>query len=158
MPMKSRVDLSILSFILTVIVMGVFLCGVVATYGSNKFIITCALVIIALTGSMIYAPISIRANDKVVEVVSPFKAHTIPMSRIVSVERFNPTMGAKRILGSGGFMGYWGIFREGDVGRYTAYYGKASDCFMLRLDNGDQYVLGCRRSDEMIEYIRSQIS
>ena len=80
------------------------------------------------------------------------------MSRIVSVERFNPTMGAKRILGSGGFMGYWGIFREGDVGRYTAYYGKASDCFMLRLDNGDQYVLGCRRSDEMIEYIRSQIS
>ena len=54
-------------------------------------------------------------------------------------------------------MGYWGLFREGDVGRYMAYYGKASDCFMIRMKNGDKYVLGCKNPGEMVEYIKSFI-
>ncbi len=55
-------------------------------------------------------------------------------------------------------MGYWGMFKEGDIGHYTAYYGKASDCFLVRLDNGDKYVLGCKNPDEMIAYIKRMIS
>ena len=50
-------------------------------------------------------------------------------------------MGARRLFGSGGFFGYWGIFKEGDVGRYAAYFGKASDCFLVRMKNGDKYVV-----------------
>jgi hypothetical protein len=38
-----------------------------------------------------------------------------------------------------------------------AYYGKASDCFLLRLDNGKQYVLGCKDADAMVDYIQKQI-
>jgi len=106
---------------------------------------------------MIYAPLSISADEKELYVNSPFKIHTIPMRRIVSVERFMPTMGSIRIAGSGGFMGYWGMFREGDLGRYMAYYGKSSDCFIVRLDNGDKYVLGCKDPDAMVAHIQSQI-
>lgn len=54
-------------------------------------------------------------------------------------------------------MGYWGIFREGDIGRYMACYGKGSDCFIIHLDNGDKYLLGCRNPEEMAAYIRSLI-
>ena len=80
------------------------------------------------------------------------------MRCIVKVERFIPTMGSIRIFGSGGFMGYWGIFKEGDVGRYVAYYGKSSDCFIIHLDNGDKYVVGCENPDEMVDYISSKIA
>lgn len=77
------------------------------------------------------------------------------MRDVESVEYFQPTMGAIRVFGSGGFMGYWGVFREGDIGRYYAFYGKASDCFLVRMRNGDKYVLGCEEPDKMIDYIKA---
>lgn len=79
------------------------------------------------------------------------------MSEVENVELFQPTMGAIRICASGGFMGYWGTFREGDIGNYYAFYGKASDCFLVRMKNGKKYVLGCNQPDKMIDYIKSQI-
>ena len=79
------------------------------------------------------------------------------MRNVESVELFQPTMGAIRIFGSGGYMGYWGIFRESDIGRYVAYYGKASDCFLVRMKNGDKYVLGCENPRPMVNDISSQI-
>jgi len=79
------------------------------------------------------------------------------MERIGSVVKFSPTMGAKRILGSGGFIGYWGKFREGDTGNYYAFYGKASDCFMVTLKDGKKFVVGCENPKTMIDYIKKQI-
>lgn len=79
------------------------------------------------------------------------------MRNVKSAELFQPTMGSIRICASGGYMGYWGIFREGDIGQYTAFYGKASDCFLIRLKNGDKYVLGCEAPASMVDYIKSQI-
>ena len=79
------------------------------------------------------------------------------MESIESAELFQPTMGAIRICASGGFMGYWGLFREGDIGKYMGYYGKASDCFMIRTKKGDKYVLGCENPSETVEFIKSQL-
>ena len=79
------------------------------------------------------------------------------MRNVESVELFMPTMGAIRIFASGGFMGYWGIFREGDIGRYYGFYGKASDCFLVRMKNGDKYVLGCENPKIMVDYINANI-
>ena len=158
--MKSRVNLSAGAYVLTILVIGLLLLGCVATYGSDKFILLLIATAILVVFGMLYSPLSVSADEKEVKVRSLFKTHSISIRRIVSCELFRPTMGALRVCGSGGsggFMGYWGIFREGDVGRYTAYYGKGSDCFMLRLDNGDKYVLGCQNPEEMVEYINSQI-
>lgn len=156
--MKSRVYQSTFSFILTLLVIALLLAGCFATYGSDKFILLLVITVVLLAFSMFYAPLSVSANEKEVSVHSPFKIHSIPMRRIVKCERFHPTMGAIRVCGAGGFMGYWGIFREGDVGRYMAYYGKSSDCFIIHLDNGDKYVLGCKDPDAMVEYINTQIT
>lgn len=155
--MKSRVYLSTTASILTILVIGLLLLGCFATYGSNLFILFMMITLVLLVVAMFYAPLTISANEKEVEVHCPFKIHTIPMRRIVKCELFQPTMGSLRVCGSGGFMGYWGIFRESDVGRYMAYYGKASDCFIIRLDNGDKYVLGCKHPKQMVEYINEQL-
>lgn len=156
--MKSIVNQSTFSFILTILVIGLLVAGSICTYGTDKFILLLAVTVTVLTAGMIYGPMSVSADSNEINVHSSFKIHSIPMRRVVSVERFQPTMGCTRLLGSGGFMGYWGIFREGDVGRYMAFYGQASHCFMVRLDNGDKYVLGCKDTDAMVKYIKSQIT
>ena len=156
--MKSRVDLSTFSFILTMVVLAVMVACVYATYGTDKFLITGAAVIVILVFCLFYAPMSISANDKEICVNSSLWMHRIPMRRVVGVERFQPTMGSFRLCGSGGFLGYWGMFKEGDIGHYTAYYGKASDCFLIRLDNGDKYILGCKNPDEMVAYIKGTVN
>lgn len=155
--MNSKINLSTFSSIFTILTTGGLLTGCIVTYGSDTFLLMLAMSTMLLVAAMLFAPLSIRANNKEVEIHSLFKKHSIPIRRIESCEHFQPTLGSIRVCGSGGFMGYWGIFREGDVGRYMAYYGKASDCFIIHLDNGDKYVLGCKNSGEMIKYINAQL-
>jgi hypothetical protein len=155
--MKSNVHQSVLSFIATIAVLCALIFAMYLTYGTYKFVVLGVIIILLLCFCMFYAPLYISANDEAVSVFSPFKVHTIPMQRIVSVERFQPKARSIRLFGSGGFMGYWGIFRDGNIGLYTAYYGKSSDCFLLRLDNGDKYVLGCKNADSMVAYIKEQL-
>ena len=66
-------------------------------------------------------------------------------------------MAKKRICGSGGWFGYYGWFSEPSIGKYFAYYGKASDCFLVTLKDGKKYVLGCESPDEMVEVINKLI-
>lgn len=66
-------------------------------------------------------------------------------------------MGAMRLFGSGGFMGYWGLFKEGDIGNYVGFYGKSSECFLVRMKNGDKYVLGCKKPEDIVDFISSVI-
>lgn len=155
--MKSKVQLSKFSLILSIAVMAILAVGCVSTYATGKFIIILAVTLLLLISAMIYAPLAISADEKQLRIHSPLKIHTIPMRRIVSVELHAPTMGARRIFGSGGFMGYWGIFSEADTGRYVAHHGKSSDCFLIRLDNGDKYLLGCQHPDTMIAHIKAHL-
>ena len=156
--MKSRVYLSAGASVMTILIVGLLILGCIATYGSSKFILLLIVLAILLMFAMLYAPLSVSANEKEIKVRSPIKTHSIPMRRVVGCELFRPTMGALRVCGSSGFMGYWGIFREGDIGRYMAYYGKGSDCFIIHLDNGDKYVLGCQNSKGMVDYINLHIN
>ena len=123
---------------------------------STGYFLLGALVIV-LVPALFYGPKSISVDSQMVTVNTWLRKHRIPLAEIESVELFQPTMGSIRICGSGGYMGYWGIFREGDIGRYVAYYGKSSNCFLIRMRNGDKYVLGCENPAEMVEYINSRI-
>lgn len=156
--MKSRVELSAFSTILTIAILALIAIGLVATRSDNgKFITLSVIALTLLIPSMFYCPLHISADDNEVRIKSPFKMHSIPMSRIAQVERFQPTMGSIRVCASGGFLGYWGIYKEGDIGKYMAYYGKSSQCFLITLHNGDKYVLGCKNPDAMVDFIRTKI-
>ena len=54
-------------------------------------------------------------------------------------------------------MGYWDRFREKGLGKYFAYYGKASDCFLVTLRDGRKYKLGCDDAGEMVSAINSRL-
>jgi hypothetical protein len=102
-------------------------------------------------------PLSISVKNGVLNINRPLKIKSIPLSLITSVELYSPTMASIRICGSGGWFGYYGWFKEPSIGKYFAYYGKASDCFLVTLKDGKKYVLGCEAPNEIVEYINKHI-
>lgn len=156
--MKSNVKLSKYAFILTLIInIVLIICCVSMFQETPGFWIVLSILLVLLIFGLLYGPTQIVANPEYVIVKSYLRKHKILVRNIESVELFQPTMGAIRLYASGGYFGYWGIFREGDIGRYAGYYGESSDCFLIKMKNGDKYVLGCKNPEEMVEYIQSQI-
>ena len=107
--MKQRVALSTYSWIANIICFYLNLFFIFFNQPPRlvQLLLTVLLVVIS-TVSLFYMPISISADKDAIYVNRSLKIKTIPM--------------AIRICGSGGFFGYWGWFKERDLGKYFAYY------------------------------------
>ena len=156
--MESKVKLSTFSLMLTLILTGVLIVAVSYFLWNHedKGIIGAVILLFMLISGWLYGPVTIAADEKSVIIKSVLRKQRLDISNIESVELFQPTMASIRIFGSGGYMGYWGVYR-GYIGRYIAHYGKASDCFLINMKNGDKYVLGCEKPEEMVNFINSKI-
>ena len=113
--------------------------------------------LVLIIAALLYAPTYIGLYDGELVVYSPLRRLRIPLADIESVRVCPPTMAARRIYGSGGFMGYWGLFSERDLGRYTARHGRASDCFLVTLRDGRKYMLGCEDYPAMVSSIKAAL-
>lgn len=120
----------------------------------------CALAaLLFLVGASLFcAPTRIGLGDDALVVYTPLRRVRLPFESIESVRICPPTMAARRIWGSGGFLGYWGLFSERDLGRYTAFHGRASDCFLVTLRDGRKYMLGCEDYPAMVSSIKEALS
>ena len=156
--MESKVKLSTFSLMLTLILTGVLIVAVSYFLWNHEDngIIGAVIFLFMLISGWLYGPVTIAADEKSVTIKSALRKQRLDISNIESVELFQPTIGSIRIFASGGYMGYWGVYR-GYIGRYIAYYGKASDCFLITMKNGDKYVLGCENPEEMVNFINSKI-
>lgn len=156
--MKSKITYSRFATVLTAVITGALFVGCIATIKEEAtFFTLLALLILLFVPTLFFGPAYIKADSDNIVMGSLLRGKRLPMRNVVSVELFQPTMGAIRICASGGFLGYWGIFREGDIGRYYGFYGKASDCFLVRMKNGDKYVLRCDNPSAMVDFIKLQI-
>lgn len=157
--MKSNVEYSTFSWVLTLIITAILLICLVLSYSEPIAFVSLAVIIILLYASSLYfAPMSISADKNAICIHSAFRIRSIPMSEVVKVERYRPLPGTIRTCASGGFMGYWGTFRDSVTKNYTGFWGKDDDCFLVTLANGKKYLLGCKNPDQMVSYIQSQIS
>lgn len=155
--MKLRVKFSTYVWVLTATVMTVLIAILICSRKSSAFFFVLIILIALLGAAAFWAPIYLESDDELLTVGSLLKKRQLAIGDMEDVELFQPTMGSYRLFASGGFVGYWGLFREGDIGRYMAYYGKASDCFLIRMKNGDKFVLGCDNPHEMVKYLNSKI-
>ncbi len=159
--MKKRVQLSTYSLILSVLTI-VALIGLLVwqfrrtgdeLYAWLLFTINVVWAILVL----FYSPLAVSVDDSTLSVHRSLRIKNIPLNDITDVKLCPPTMGEHRICGSGGFFGYWGWFSQRDLGRYFAYYGKSSDCFLVTLKDGRKYMLGCQDPAEMIAAIKERM-
>lgn len=155
--MKKKVELSAYCFIIsalsTALICGVFGYALNQPDNIRQVIILGIVVIGLLLSSLFYMPISVSVDNNNLEIHRPLKIKSIPLNDISEVKQCPPTMAALRICGSGGYFGWYGWFKERDLGKYFAYYGKSSDCFLVILKNGRKYVLGCKDAPEMVSEI-----
>lgn len=155
--MKLNVKLSNYSVALSVICMVVLL---VLMYQNRHDIVLYmigAILTIGLILALFYMPVSISVDDRYLMINRLLRVKHILVKDIASVMLRQPTMAERRVCGSGGWFGYWGRFREPSIGNYFAYYGKASDCFIVTLKNGHKYLLGCENPKMIVDYINSNI-
>ena len=158
--MKKTVQFSTFSFITTIISyaiiigLGIYLLDKGVTVAAY---VDFAIVIFLLLAALFYVPLGLTLTDNTLDINRSLRIKILPLTDIESVRLCPPTMGAKRICGSGGFMGYWGWSSERDLGKYFAYYGKASDCFLVRMKDGRQYMLGCKDAPERVSAIQSKL-
>ena len=157
--MKQRVNFGTGNTVITILSIAIL---VAVMFISNpplfeQILLGAILASIILSG-LFYMPISVCADSNSIKVVRILKTRTIPMEQVKSVRVHIPsTLGTVRLCGSGGFMGFWGWFREKGIGRYFAYYGRAKDCFLVELHDGRKYLLGCNNPHRMVAYIRIMI-
>ena len=160
--MKKNVTLSsyclIVSALTTALICGVFVYTLKSQYHPVSKYIWGAAAALLIISALCYMPISITLDDKHLRIRRPLKTKNIPVAEISGVRLCAPTMGAKRICGSGGWFGWYGRFKENDLGNYFAYYGKASDCFLVTLKNGKKYMLGCNDAPDMVKAIADKIT
>lgn len=156
--MKAKIKFSRFATILTAVILVVLFVGCIATVGEKPMFFTLlAIYVILLFSGLMYGAAYINADTDYITMGSIIKCRKIPVRDIESVELFQPATGAVRVFASGGFMGFWGVFRERGIGRYYAFYGKSSDCFLVRMKDGNKYVLGCEHPEAMVGYINAQL-
>lgn len=143
--------------ILITLALAAFCVLVAANARWGEFSLILLILLALLVSSMIYAPLRVSADNQGVRVHRMLRDRYIPYSEMKSVRMSPPTMGAYRACGSGGYFGYWGWYNEGDTGCYFAYYGKASDCFLITLHDNRKYLIGCNHGKEMCDYINQHI-
>lgn len=157
--MKKRVEHSTASAILSLATM-IFLAGCLFIMPELWWFISWGSFLIIFLGiSLYYCPLSLLLTDNAIELTracAPIKE--IPLAEIKSVRLHTPSIGAIRICGSGGFLGFWGWFQERNIGKYFAYYGKRSDAFLIELIDGRKYMLGCKNAKEMVDAINLRLS
>ena len=158
--MKQKVPLSGYSLSISVAVLAV-LSGIVLLElkkGEGELaLFAVAIMMMLCIMALVYMPLSVSVDENSLDIHRSLAIKSIPLGEIESVMLCPPTMSERRICGSGGWFGYWGWFREPSIGRYFAYYGKASDCFVVRLKNGRQYLIGCEHPKEMVKQIDRKI-
>ncbi|MDE6283027.1 MAG: hypothetical protein K2L97_03440 [Muribaculaceae bacterium] len=158
--MKSRVKWSRLSITITILVISIFLIAIIgSTHNMAATLALSAVLMLLILLAIFYSPVELSVNNREISIKKIIGCKKIPLDQIVTVSPYNPSPWLNmRLPGSFGLMGYWGWFADSETGTYFGYYGDNTDCIILKLKSGRQYVLGCRNSDEMAKYICNIIS
>lgn len=104
-----------------------------------------------------YLPLSIEVDEHVLRINRFLKTRTIPVPSIRLVCLYpNPGDDGWGIVTSRkGLLGNWGYWKESELGWFFAYYGCSDDCFLIELDNGKKYVLGCANPNTVVDHINT---
>ncbi len=157
--MKQKVKYSIYSQIVTALVLILFVVGILCLLDNrDKLIIFCVIMGITTLSGLYYCPKYVEANESGIALHRLVSSPKIfPYTAIQTVETCYPSAGGLRLCASGGFFGYWGYFHDVLIGAYFGYYGSRSNCILIKLKDGKQYVLGCDNPVAIVSYIESQM-
>lgn len=157
--MKQKVRFSKYSIIITAGILLLFVVGLIALIGETKELVIFSFIFgIMIISGLYYCPVSVEANGTAVILHRMMSSPKVfPLDKFQSVDTCYPSAGGIKLCGSGGFMGYWGYFNDIMIGTYFGYYGSRSNCILIKMKDGKQYILGCGNPMAMVNYLKSQM-
>ena len=150
---------------ITTVVVTVALLGLL-NYSLNKFMIDnddyeallISVTVFILYGVfMINAPISVRLTTQYFELKKVVGSIRIEYAAISYIGRYRPTLSDMKMFGSGGLWGFVGVFRNSDIGSYSAFIGDMQQSFLIRTVEGRVYVFSVEDVDNLITSIKRVI-
>ena len=82
---------------------------------------------------------------------------SIELDQVAEIEAYDEKELNLRLFGSGGFLGYLGIFRNKSLGKYMAYVGDYSQAFWVKTKSGKCYMFSCENRDLLLSAIRKEM-
>lgn len=115
-----------------------------------------SLLVVALMAAVVlfavwWAPLSVSLTDDALVINKMIGRTVIPYADIRVVTPYKVTTDL-RLFGSGGFLGYTGLFSSGRLGRYHSYVGSYSQAFLVVTDRR-KYVLSCEGHEQVIAFL-----
>ncbi|MCC8037077.1 MAG: PH domain-containing protein [Bacteroidales bacterium] len=116
--------------------------------------ITLAVTLLGMViSSLCFMPMKVSVDDKDLTLWFSFRYKKIPLDRIAEVTPYQLPKNTIRLCGSGGFMGYWGWFRDAHLGRYMMYATQQKNLLAIKLTDGKCYVISCQDPTALEEII-----
>lgn len=158
--MKQKIKFCAYSLIVTAGVLILFIVGIFSLLDNvEKLTLFCFILGITTIAGIYYCPKSIEANESGIILHRLLSSPKVFMyNTIQTVDYCYPSIVGLRLCASGGFFGYWGYFKDMMIDTYIGYYGARSNCILVKMKDGKQYVLGCEDSSSLISYINSHLT
>lgn len=112
-----------------------------------------SFVILILLYFFLQSPKNLYLTESVIIVEKISGKFKINYNDIQSIRAFTLDCTNIRLIGSGGFAGYIGLFRNKEIGKFHSYVGNEKQAFLIQLKNNANYVISCDNPDQVIKTI-----
>lgn len=142
--MEMLINITIIILYIATICFLIYCCIYYNSHWVLKLFLILSIFIIlgTLTTAILLSPKGCKVTDTEVVLTRLYKSIHIPLKGIVSIETVytKDLKGSIRILGSSGFYGYWGKFKNIKYGTFYLHAKKKQDMLYIKCNNGNQYI------------------
>lgn len=125
--------------------------------GVTRWIISGAVGVLLLATSFM-APVKLRITSTGIVMFKLIGKKRFPYSDIKDIALCDLQSAPNiRIIGSGGFLGYTGLFYNKLTGTFTGYIGSMYRTVIITMNNDRRYIVSCLNPDKLVEISKSNI-
>lgn len=119
--------------------------------------ITVVLLLAAILYCAYMAPNYIVVTDDAIKLHKLLGVMTIPLNEIKSISVYKAGSIDARLWGSGGVLGFTGLFFNNKIGNYHSYVGCYQQTFLIETLKGKKYLFSCENRDQLVSLIKNKI-
>lgn len=119
-------------------------------------LLCCILIVAVSLYCAMMAPMTVSFDDSAFVLHKLIGKIQISCDTILEIGEYEPGTGELRIFGSGGFLGFTGLFWNKQFGKYWSYVGCYKQAFYIITEN-KKYVFSCENRDAIISAINKVI-
>ncbi len=112
-----------------------------------------AIIVLAVVYAAAMSPLRVTMLDDRIVIHKIIGSKTILFEKITELVPYKADVRhTARLLGSGGFLGYTGLFYDKQIGRYTSYVGSYDNdqLVLICTGGGMKYLISCENAQELI--------